>query len=112
MQLIGDFNGIGVSATPSLCFVCGAPKGDGDPGVCSVGRSIDWEGAVELCKNCVMEMAGLFGAVAPDKAEALRTRNRQLGMQVQALLKGRDAVDVQLQALRDEVEVLRETLRK
>ena len=111
IQLYGDFSVLGISASPNLCLLCNCPKGDAHEGVVSTGKSIDHEGALELCKNCVLEMASLFGAVTADKVDPLRTRNRQLGMQIAALLKGRDGLDAQIASLRDEVEVLRETLK-
>jgi hypothetical protein len=49
------------------------------PPVFDTRIEIDFEGRVVVCRDCVAHMAGQLGWIAPEKAEELRAKNRELG---------------------------------
>lgn len=107
VQTYPEFNGLGISATPGVCYFCRTHRRAAESAILSAGVVIDHEGQIELCQGCVLEMAGHFGAIAPDKAQELRERNRAYGMQLKAAQGVIDAQEAQIEALKDQVEALR-----
>lgn len=56
-------------ALPGQCKGCGAA--DRGPYV-DTTWSEEYYGAIYFCRDCVLEMAFLYGAIAPEKADALK----------------------------------------
>lgn len=110
MQLIPGFGGVGSSASPGLCYRCRSHVQHDAP-VVSTGIWVEMEGLVEFCRQCVVEMASLYGLIAPDKAEALRKSNRSLGQQLKAQYGVQASLDKQVSALNDQIEALKDTIK-
>ena len=112
IQTYPEFHSAGVSASPGVCYFCGTHRRAEEEAVLSTGVAIHMEGMLELCRACVLEMASHFGAIAPEKAAQLRETNRRLGAQLRASLAVQDSQARQVEALTDQVEALRDALKK
>lgn len=112
VQTYPEFNGLGISATPGVCYLCRTHRRETEEAVLSTGVFIEQEGHLEVCQGCVMEMAGHFGAISPSRAEAMRKTNRSLGMQFKAELSLNDSLRKQIEALTDQAEALRDALKQ
>jgi hypothetical protein len=73
------------SARPG-CYLCGAEPHVGVR-VIDTRIHIDMEGLLVICERCIETMAALLGYIEPDKAEALRTKNQELGSRVGILTR-------------------------
>ncbi len=112
MQTYREFSGLGVAATPGVCYLCNTPRQPSAEVVVNTGRFIEGEGVLEVCRACVLEMAGFFGVAAPDKAANLRQQNRTLGAHLRASLNAQHAQSVHIVALQDQLEVLLDEQKK
>lgn len=79
MQILPEFTGTDVSASPGTCYLCHSAKQPGDIGVLSLGLSIAFEGVVEICQAHAQEIGSHFPAAGNMTAKLADChRNRRL----------------------------------
>lgn len=66
VQLVG----LGELLSPAKCMICG--NGTCDEGYVKLGVFYDFEGEQYLCRNCVIQIAELFGCLTPEEAQHLQ----------------------------------------
>lgn len=74
---------------PNLCIGCGVcDNGNVDgssTGMIDTGKDIDWFGVVYICKNCIKEMAQVFGLLTADDYEDIANKLAQNELELTVL---------------------------
>lgn len=91
------------SATHGTCFFCNLGRQPRDPAVLATNVIVEEyhrQGEIEICGTCIGLMAGLFGYIAPTKAEQLALDAIELDSANKAAQKKIKGLESALDALR------------